>query len=131
MAMQNGQMNNFPMKVSPLPCWHCSRLVALIPGGAVCGRQAMPVVQATPARGCAFAQREVGIDDEPDWVPPVLDSTRAQVLLTRLRSDAAPRARGPRPHQNLTIQMPASTALAKPPKKMGHACRSQNGCNSG
>jgi len=85
-------MNNFPMKVSPLSCWHCSRFVALIPGGAVCGRQVMLVVQATPARGCAFAQREVGVDDEPDWVPTVLDSTRALVLLTGLRSAAAPRA---------------------------------------
>lgn len=85
-------MNNFPMKVSPLPCWHCCRFVALIPGGAVCGRQAMPVVQATPARGCAFAQREVGVDDEPDWMPPVLDSNRAQAFLAGLRSATAPTA---------------------------------------
>jgi hypothetical protein len=36
---------------------------------ALCARPELSRVQASPANGCAFWEREPGVDDEPDWVP--------------------------------------------------------------
>ena len=59
------------------PCWHCTAF-----GGMVFGPHARCVlvgvsIQASPAGGCAFWQREVGADDEPG--PPA--SARGGVLI--------------------------------------------------
>ncbi len=72
-----------------LPCWHCTAFVALIEGGAICGRRGAALLQATPQRGCAFAVREVGVDDEPDRVPPALGRLEAKLLIDELRTAAS------------------------------------------
>lgn len=75
-----------PYSLDPKPCWHCTRFLALAAQGsaAVCGRglPSSPVaIVATPRRGCAFFDREVGADDEPDWVPKPLSAQEVTVLL--------------------------------------------------
>ena len=54
----------------PRPCWFCSSFAGLAYGGsaAMCRRGALSV-QANPGYGCAFFEREPGVDDEPDWRP--------------------------------------------------------------
>jgi hypothetical protein len=49
------------------PCWHCTHYLQLIADGAHarCGHGGRVSVQASPASGCAFWQREPGADDEP------------------------------------------------------------------
>jgi hypothetical protein len=50
------------------PCWHCSRFIGLIYQGSAAACE-LGTVRAMPAQGCAFWQREVGADDEPDQQP--------------------------------------------------------------
>lgn len=97
-------MGNFnPSDVPPRPCWHCVHFLALATQGsvAVCGRGAAwygPAVVATPQRGCAHHVREVGVDDEPQWVPKPLDPATTAALIARLRDRAAAaQAQGARP----------------------------------
>jgi hypothetical protein len=70
------------------PCWHCTNFVALTAQGsaAACGRTSSRAegaamawrVVATPARGCVYFVREVGVDDEPDWKPVPLSHAQLQ-----------------------------------------------------
>ncbi len=82
-----------PYTVDPRPCWHCTRFLGLTAQGsaAVCGRghPVSPVaIVATPRRGCAFFDREVGADDEPHWVPKPLSAHEVGLLLPS-RADPA------------------------------------------
>ncbi len=61
------------------PCWQCHHFGAMVYAGtaARCFIGNRTRIEAAPARGCAFWQREPGTDDEPgppmvDCVPPVL-----------------------------------------------------------
>lgn len=58
----------------PRPCWFCSHFRRLVYGGsaAVCQRGTISI-HANPAYGCAFFEREPGVDDEPDWRPAPID----------------------------------------------------------
>ena len=49
------------------PCWHCTHFIALVYQGtaARCARADKQSIQAAPTTGCAFWQREPGVDDEP------------------------------------------------------------------
>ena len=72
------------------PCWHCISFVALTAQGsaAVCGRTrsgSSTSVVASPRRGCAFFTREVGVDDEPDWVPQPVSQAELQAMLSGQR----------------------------------------------
>ena len=40
-------------------------------------------VVATPARGCVYFVREVGVDDEPDWMPQPVSHAELQAMLAR------------------------------------------------
>jgi hypothetical protein len=52
------------------PCWHCHFYGGLISDGAHARRaHARGSIQAAPAHGCAYFEREPGADDEPDQVP--------------------------------------------------------------
>ena len=70
------------------PCWHCHHFEALVYGdsAALCGLPGGPRVRASPASGCAFWEREVGADDDPDRVPPGSDWVPPFKLPTRMRS---------------------------------------------
>ena len=46
-------------------CWHCRHYLALVYQGSAVRCALPPGIRATPARGCAFWEREVGADDEP------------------------------------------------------------------
>ena len=55
---------------TPRPCWHCTSFDRIEPAGCgLCLRPGASRRRAAPADGCAFWQREVGADDEPEWVP--------------------------------------------------------------
>lgn len=56
---------------NPRPCWHCTAFGGLVYQGtaARCLHGDALSIQAMPANGCAFWQREVGADDEPDQRP--------------------------------------------------------------
>lgn len=86
-------MSSFnPYTTDPKPCWHCTRFLGLTAQGsaAVCGRLAASVaVVATPRRGCAFFEREVGVDEEPDWVPAPLTPAQAEALVAGRREPVA------------------------------------------
>ena len=58
----------------PSPCWFCSHFQRLVYGGsaAVC-QQGTISIHANPGYGCAFFEREPGVDDEPDWRPAPID----------------------------------------------------------
>lgn len=60
-------MDYFNPYVRERPCWHCRDFVALVAGGvhAMCVGKHGRHVEANPARGCTWWQREPGIDDEP------------------------------------------------------------------
>lgn len=63
-----------PLAGEPRPCWHCRWWAGFAVGG-VHGRCALPggtPVQATPADGCAFWEREPGTDDEAGRPPPTI-----------------------------------------------------------
>ncbi len=82
-----------PYATNPRPCWHCLHFLALTVGGsaALCGRKRSgpsTAVVASPRRGCAFFDREVGVDDEPDWVPAPLTAAQVEDLLARHRGRA-------------------------------------------
>jgi hypothetical protein len=52
------------------PCWWCRYWGGAYAGAhSLCNRPGNPKVQATPATGCAFYEREAGADDEPGWSP--------------------------------------------------------------
>jgi hypothetical protein len=52
------------------PCWHCHFYGGLNSDGAHARcTHARSLIQAAPAHGCAFFEREPGVDDEPDQVP--------------------------------------------------------------
>jgi hypothetical protein len=77
-----------PYSPDPKPCWHCTNFLALTAQGsaAVCGRSAVGdtvTIVSTPKRGCAFFCREVGVDDEPDWVPQALSTEATQALVAK------------------------------------------------
>ncbi len=57
--------------IEPRLCWHCSDFGGFDASGSHgrCAKPGEACVQASPAMGCAFWQREVGTDDEPG--PPV------------------------------------------------------------
>jgi hypothetical protein len=55
---------------APRPCWWCRHWGGTYAGlHGLCIRPGNPKVQATPATGCAFYEREPGADDEPTWSP--------------------------------------------------------------
>lgn len=59
--------------IDPRPCWHCTQFLGLIYQGtaAACQQGGGFHFRAMPENGCAFWQREVGADDEPDQRPAV------------------------------------------------------------
>jgi len=56
------------------PCWHCRWWGGADSSGtnALCDRPRTARVNAQPETGCAFFEREVGADDEPEWAPVAL-----------------------------------------------------------
>ncbi len=64
-----------PSRIEFQPCWHCTSFGELVYAGtaARCRLEGRTSIQAAPATGCAFWQREVGADDEPG--PPAVEST--------------------------------------------------------
>lgn len=72
---------------NPRPCWHCTHFDRIEPAGCgLCLRPGATRRKAAPADGCAFWEREVGADDEPDWVPEFVSTTPrgAQVWKARV-----------------------------------------------
>ena len=61
------------------PCWHCTYFIALVYEGAAarCVRAGQLSIQAAPTTGCAFWQREPGVDDEPR--PPFVPGGAARL----------------------------------------------------
>jgi hypothetical protein len=84
-------LNTFnPYLTDPKPCWHCTAFLALTSKGsaALCGRDRAPgtvAMVAAPRRGCAFFEREVGVDDEPDWMPVALSPHETEVFIAQRR----------------------------------------------
>lgn len=65
--------NHWPEGSERRPCWQCQRFQAMVYGGtaARCFIGGRVRIEAAPALGCAFWEREPGTDDEPG--PPALD----------------------------------------------------------
>jgi hypothetical protein len=96
-AMKLNTFNPYPS--DPKPCWHCTGFLALTSKGtaALCGRDRAPgtvAMVAAPRRGCAFFEREVGVDDEPDGVPVALSAAETEAFLAerKRRAGGATRA---------------------------------------
>lgn len=66
------------------PCWHCRHFGGMTARGAAarCGRPAGAPVRALPSRGCAFFEREPGVDDEP-FAPASAPDDRAALTAAR------------------------------------------------
>jgi len=64
------------MSTEHRPCWFCRSFERMVYGGtaARCTIDGRVRIEAAPARGCAFWQREPGSDDEPG--PPTIELHR-------------------------------------------------------
>jgi hypothetical protein len=57
------------------PCWYCTHWGGPYTGyHGLCNRPDNPRVQATMADGCAFYEREPGVDDDT-WQPMLVRAT--------------------------------------------------------
>lgn len=92
----------------PQPCWHCLHFGEMLAGGAAarCDRRGAVHVQAAPAHGCVYWEREPGSDDEPG-PPETRDGSKPPPPLRPLVASAAIRTplpggnrRGVRPEAN-------------------------------
>lgn len=97
------------------PCWHCQHFGEMLAGGAAarCARGGSVHVQAAPAHGCVYWEREPGSDDEPG-PPETRDGSRPPPPLRPLVNPTTPPRGGYSAPATARATALARTDAAKP-----------------